>query len=97
MIGSCGCCGVPAGRPRDVPEPFARIGQRMVIAATGERRGANADGDARLVHHPEHDGEALPHVADEKADGASRPLGLFASRHQMRAGNSSCRDSPSCD
>jgi hypothetical protein len=63
--------GVSAARGRrPALRAFADISQRMMIAATGKRGRANADRDARLVHHLKHDGETLPHLADAKTNGA---------------------------
>ena len=46
--------GVSAARGRrPALRAFAGISQRMMIAATGKRGRANADRDARLVHHLE--------------------------------------------
>ena len=57
MIGTC-------GRSRRAALPVRGHKPENDIAATGKRGRANADRDARLVHHLKHDGETLP-LADQ--------------------------------
>ena len=61
-----------AGRGGAALGPLAGVVERGLVAGDAEHGGAEADADARLVHHVEHAGEALARPADEVADGARR-------------------------
>ena len=50
---------------------LARIFQRVQVAGVAQHHCAEADADARLVHHVEHVGETLVLLADEITDCAS--------------------------
>ncbi len=67
MIGTCGTAGsLPVtGRPCGRSRAYL---QRLQVAGVAERGRAEADADARLVHHVEHVGQAAVLLADELAD-----------------------------
>ena len=57
---------------RPALRPVAGVLERLEVAGVAERHGAEADADARLVHHVEHAGEAAVRLADQVADRARR-------------------------
>ena len=50
---------------------LARIGERLLRRALGDRDALQADREPRLVHHGEHAGHAAVLLADEEAGGAA--------------------------
>ena len=64
------------GAERPSLRAIARIVERMQVTGIAERDGAEADADARVVHHVEHAGQALVQAADQVADRAGAAFGL---------------------